>query len=145
MVRKNQENTLYAFDQMKQENVGSHFLHDANLPIQTQQPSTSSASKGKVQLPIHFVHSGRWGKNPHFENHSFHKIYLYEISIFSKFTCLKSIFFTKFAFLKSQFSQNSHFWNVKTTPYHANFWIKSGVLPKCARWRFAKTNILLAL
>ena len=40
-------------------------------------------------------------KNSHIENPNFYKIHLSEISIFTKFT-----------FLKSHFSQNSHFWNL---------------------------------
>ena len=70
-------------------------------------------------------------KNSHIENPNFYKIHHSEISIFTKFTFLKSHFsqnslfwilifhkihiskipiFTIFTFLKSQFSQNSHLW-----------------------------------
>ena len=85
-------------------------------------------------------------------------IHLLKISIFTKFTFLKSYFsqnshfwrlnyhkirisedsiFTKFIFVKSYFLQNSHFWNIIFQKIHifetsnqGNFWIKNGVLPK---------------
>ena len=71
---------------------------------------------------------------------NFHRIHLSEISIFTKFT-----------FLKSHFSQNSRFWNLNFRKIHVSeisiftkfiflkyqnqgiFWIKRSVLPQCAQ------------
>ena len=87
---------------------------------------------------ISTVHTGakilNLSKKSHIENHHSHswnlifdKIHISEISFFKKFTLLNLIFnkiriseisfLTKFTFLKSHFSQNSHFWNIKSMEF----------------------------
>ena len=77
-----------------------------------------------IKIPI--------SKNSHYQNLIFHKIHIFKMS-----------FFTKFTFSKCHFSQNSQFQNLNFHKIHifkhrirGNFKIKTGVVPQCVKVSF---------
>ena len=69
-----------------------------------------------IEEGMKILDTPHWGKNSQFQNHSFHKIHIFNVS-----------FFTQFTFFKHQIL--------------GNLWIKSGFLSQCAIPMYVKTDV----